>query len=118
MKAFKLGKMTLSSIFKKPETHLYPLEVREPFPGGKGHIVVDIDTCIFCGMCQKTCPCNSIEVSRDESTWSIDYFSCVQCGSCTRACPKDCLHMDPERPSIAAAKSRHVVKAEQAQAAE
>ena len=106
MKAFELGKMTLSSIFKKPEPHLFPLEVREPFPGSKGHIVVDIDECIFCSACAKACPCNAIEVDRDASTWTVDYFGCVQCGSCVRACPATCLTMAPERPAVAAQKSK------------
>ena len=95
MGSFKLGGMTLSSLFKKPETLLYPVQTKEPPVGLKGHIAVDESTCILCGLCAKTCPTGAIEVSRPDRVWSINRFRCVQCGSCTRACPKSSLRMDP-----------------------
>ena len=51
MGGFKLGKMTLGSLFKKPETVLYPVEKKEAPAGLKGHIVNDADVCILCGIC-------------------------------------------------------------------
>lgn len=95
MGAFKLGKMTLSSLFKKPETLLYPLEKKIPPKGLKGHIVIDVDTCILCGMCQRSCPPDAIVVDKASRTWSVNPFRCIQCGYCTTVCPKNCLSMDP-----------------------
>ena len=106
MKAFELGKMTLSSIFKKPETYCYPHEVREPYEGSKGHVENNIAECIFCGACESCCPCDAITIDMDESAWVIDYFGCIQCGSCVRECPASCLSMAPGYPQVAAAKSK------------
>lgn len=95
MGAFKLGKMTFGSLFKKPETVLYPV-VTKPQPKGlKGHIVVDAQDCILCGMCDRSCTTDCITVDKAQRTWSINAFGCVQCGYCTTVCPKKCLHMDP-----------------------
>lgn len=87
--------MTLGSLFKKPETTLYPFEKKTPPLGLKGHIHNEVGNCILCSLCQKTCPTSAITVSKANRKWAIDPFRCVQCGSCVRACPKDCLHMLP-----------------------
>ena len=80
MGSFKLGKMTLGGLFKKPETLMYPVETKTPPAGLKGHVVNDVDR---------------IVVDKPARTWTIDRFRCVQCGSCVRECPKDCLTMEP-----------------------
>lgn len=95
MGSFKLGKMTLRSLFTTPETTQYPAQQKTPPAGLKGHIVNDVDDCILCGTCMRRCPCNAITVNKSDRTWSIFRFRCVQCGSCVRACPKKCLTMAP-----------------------
>ena len=104
MGSFKLGGMTFGSLFKKPETLLYPFEKKEPCAGLKGRIVNDVEGCILCGICQKTCPCNCIKVIKAERRWEIEPFMCIQCGSCVRACPTHCLIMDPECTPVSKAK--------------
>ena len=88
MGGFKLGKMTLGSLFKKPETVLYPVEKKEAPAGLKGHIVNDVDVCILCGICQRRCPCAAIVVEKPNRKWTIDKFRCVQCGTCVPEHPK------------------------------
>ena len=95
MGAFKLGKMTFGSLFKKPETVLYPIEEKPKPMGLKGHIVIDVNRCIVCGMCDRSCSTDCIKVDRKARTWEINPFGCVQCGYCVTVCPKDCLAMDP-----------------------
>ena len=95
MGAFKLGKMTFGSLFKKPETVLYPLETKPQPEGLKGHITIDVDMCILCGMCDRSCPTGCITVDKAQRTWNINRFSCIQCGYCTTVCPKKCLFMEP-----------------------
>ncbi len=108
MGSFKLGKMTLRSLFGKPETVLYPVQTR-PMPEGlKGHISNDITACILCGICQKRCPTGALSVDKKAGTWSIDRFRCVQCGSCVRECPKHSLSMEPTYAKPAMAKGLHV----------
>ena len=99
MGGFKLGKMTLGSLFKKPETVLYPVEKKEAPAGLKGHIVNDVDVCILCGICQRRCPCAAIVVEKSNRKWTIDKFRCVQCGTCVLECPKHCLSMEPGWPA-------------------
>ena len=99
MGGFKRGKMTLGSLFKKPETVLYPVEKKEAPAGLKGHIVNDVDVCILCGICQRRCPCAAIVVEKPNRKWTIDKFRCVQCGTCVLECPKHCLSMEPGWPA-------------------
>lgn len=95
MGAFKLGKMTFGSLFKQPETIMYPV-VTKPQPLGlKGHIEIDVDACILCGMCDRSCATGCITVDKPAGTWGIDRLQCVQCGYCITVCPKKCLRMNP-----------------------
>ncbi len=95
MGAFKLGKMTFGSLFKKPETVLYPV-VTKPQPMGlKGHIELEASECILCGACERGCPAGAITVDKANRTWANNRLRCVQCGYCITVCPKTCLDMDP-----------------------
>ncbi|MBP3866251.1 MAG: 4Fe-4S binding protein [Eggerthellaceae bacterium] len=104
MGVFKLGKMTFGSLFKKPETVMYPIEKKPQPLGLKGHIVVKEELCILCGMCEKGCPTDCITVDKEASEWRIQPLQCIQCGYCTRICPKSCLVMDPNYWSATTAK--------------
>lgn len=95
MATIKIGKVVLKSLFKKPATLMYPVIPREWTANTRGHVEIDIDTCIACGICQKKCPTNAITVDRKARTWTIERMQCIQCGHCVRECPKSCLTMDP-----------------------
>lgn len=110
MGSFKLGGMTLGSLFKKPETTLYPFEAKPQPVGLKGHVVLEAEGCILCGICQKSCPCSALTVDKKGRTWSINSYRCVQCGMCVRSCPKACLIMDPAFPVAATAMKETVVE--------
>lgn len=95
MGSFKLGAMTIKSVFSKPETILYPTIEKTAPEGLKGHIDNDMALCILCGICERTCPAGALRVVKAENLWAINRYACVQCGACTRACPKNCLTMEP-----------------------
>lgn len=93
---FKLGKMTLKSLFKRPETIRYPYETKLPVEDLKGHVENDIVECTLCGICAKRCPTGCITVDKEAESWTINPFDCIQCRTCVRECPQHCLTMMPE----------------------
>ena len=102
MGVFKLGGMTLKSLFKKAPTRRYPYEKREDFARARGRIdMIDIHDCIFCGMCERKCPADSIQVDRANSKWTYWPYKCVACDSCVRACPVNDIEMLQDRAPIA-----------------
>lgn len=94
MATFKIGKVVLRSLFKKPATLMYPVVQRDWQERTRGHIGIDENTCIVCGICGKKCPANAITVDRKKRTWSIQRMQCIQCGWCVEVCPKTCLTME------------------------
>jgi len=88
---FTMGKYTLSNLFKKPATLMYPFKPQKFFANTRGKITIDIDTCIFCGICAKKCPSDAITVDKAGRTWEIDNLKCIYCISCVEACPKKSL---------------------------
>jgi len=79
------------NVFSRPATRNHPFVVREPFAQARGELVNDIDSCIFCGMCERKCPSQCIEVDKDAGLWKYDPFACVYCGVCVEYCPVHCL---------------------------
>ena len=94
MALFNKTVTALRNLFSKPATRLYPAEKRDPPPGTRGCLAIDIETCIFCGICQKKCPTDSLRVEREAKRWSIDRLSCIACAYCVDVCPKNCLSME------------------------
>ena len=91
MANLKIGGMILRSLFKKPATLMYPIQPREWTECTRGRIEIDIDKCIFCGICARKCPTDAIEVDRGAKSWTIARMGCIQCSCCVEVCPKDCL---------------------------
>lgn len=95
-------KIALKNLFSKPATKNYPAVPREYPERSRGHIEINIDDCIMCGMCQRKCPSGAITVDRNNKTWQIERMGCVQCGNCVEGCPKKCLSIVPgyTEPSV------------------
>ena len=91
MANLKIGGMVLRSLFRKPATLMYPVIPREWTERTRGRIEIDIDACIFCGICSRKCPTDAITVDRDAKSWTIARMGCIQCSCCVETCPKDCL---------------------------
>ena len=87
MALFSMTKTVLKSLFSKPATRPYPFTAYKPQPNTRGSIGINIDACIYCGMCVRKCPCAAIVVDRQARTWSIDRLRCVTCNGCVDVCP-------------------------------
>jgi len=96
MGVFTITKMIVKSLVKGPDTRRYPAVPAKKTPLTRGHLIVEIEKCIYCGLCSMHCPADAIIVTKAERTWHIDRFKCIVCGGCTEYCPKDCLHLLPE----------------------
>lgn len=95
MKLMDFTGFALKNLFSKPATKNYPAEPAVYPERSRGHIEIDIDDCIMCGMCQRKCPSGAIKVDRATRTWSIERMGCVQCENCVSGCPKKCLSIKP-----------------------
>lgn len=102
--------VALKNVFSKPATRNYPKVKRNPCKSQRGNIQINIDNCIFCGMCMRKCPVGAIKVDRVKREWSIDKFKCVVCSSCAENCPKKCLDVKPEYTAPAYHKSTETFK--------
>ncbi|MFA5072542.1 MAG: 4Fe-4S dicluster domain-containing protein [Nitrospirota bacterium] len=85
----------LKNVVSKPATRMYPAEKRQPMKNTRGALgEIDINTCIFCGLCARRCPSNAISVSKTDRSWELNRLKCVICNVCVEVCPVKCLHMD------------------------
>ena len=55
---------------------------------------MNINKCIFCGMCGRRCPTYAIMVTKESKEWQIDRLKCCTCNLCVEICPVKCLSME------------------------
>lgn len=89
------AKTVFRNLFSAPMTTTYPATPREYPERTRGHVEIQIENCILCGLCMRNCPPRAIQVNRNEGTWEIQRFDCIQCGYCVEGCPKKCLSIVP-----------------------
>ena len=92
---FPFAQTALQNLFRKPVTTAYPFAPAQYPERMRGHVEIDIENCISCGLCARSCPPGALTVDRAARTWTINRFDCVQCGSCVNNCPKKCLRLVP-----------------------
>jgi ech hydrogenase subunit F len=106
----KMFNRIMKNLFSTPATRLYPVSNREPFERTRGRIHFDETNCVYCGMCQRKCPADAIEVDRKNSTWKLNAFRCIICGECVSSCPKKCIELMNNRRSASPVKKIITVK--------
>ncbi len=98
--------VTLSWMFRRPMTIQYPDKIEKPIEEMlperyRGILEVDLNYCIACLSCMRTCPigCIRIEVGKHPQAgtrmltrFDIDIGKCMYCGLCVEVCPTGCLH--------------------------
>lgn len=100
----------VKNLFRRPATRRYPFDKRASFELSRGHVEIEIEKCIFCGLCSRKCPADALLVEKPQKAWTIDPYKCVLCAACIEACPKKCLFMrtEPSYPIfLPDARSRH-----------
>jgi formate hydrogenlyase subunit 6/NADH:ubiquinone oxidoreductase subunit I len=88
-----LGGRSLKNLLARPATRRYPTTVRAPFPGSRGHIVIDLSGCTFCGNCVKRCAPAALSMDRDQRTLTLEHLRCIACGVCAEVCTPHSLTM-------------------------
>jgi NADH-quinone oxidoreductase subunit I len=98
-------KITLSHLFKKPITLMYPEERPNVAPNFRGLHALKVShnraKCVACYLCPTVCPAKCITVEAGEDAnhdkyaarYEIDILRCIFCGYCVEACPVDALKM-------------------------
>ncbi|MDD5669706.1 MAG: 4Fe-4S dicluster domain-containing protein [Candidatus Omnitrophica bacterium] len=110
MSLFSMSWVVLKSLFKVPATVRYPFAQKHYYENTRGKIMFEVNTCIFCGLCQRKCPAGAIMVERKDKKWELDRFKCIICGACVEACPKKCIHMEHThtKPAVTKEKEKHI----------
>ncbi len=99
--------INLGNIFKKPRTIVYPKEriIIPEESRGVLHLRLDLDSldiiCNGCGLCQKICPRDCIEVRRKVEKggrevleeFYLDLRECIFCGNCVDYCEFEAINM-------------------------
>ncbi|KAF1077494.1 4Fe-4S dicluster domain-containing protein [Methanogenium sp. MK-MG] len=98
MQIFTMTKRALANLVGKPATLMYPATPAKQYEISRGHVIIAIEDCIYCGNCQRHCVSQAIVVDREARTWEIDRLRCIICGVCAEVCPKDCIFMEPDYP--------------------
>lgn len=93
MSIMDFASTAIKNLLSKPATLKYPQAPRVYPQGSRGHVEINIDDCIMCGICSRKCMSHAITVDRKTRTWSIERMGCVQCRLCVDSCPKKCLTM-------------------------
>ncbi|NLL05406.1 MAG: 4Fe-4S binding protein [Clostridiaceae bacterium] len=68
-------------IWAKPVFKMFDMWSRKWAQKG---LVVDMERCTRCGLCQKQCPVDNIEVNKDKVTF---FDKCISCQRCVHKCP-------------------------------
>lgn len=82
-----LIKEALKRLLSKPFTIKYPQEKPELPEGVRGKHIWKKEKCIFCLLCQNSCPTGAIAIDKEKKQYRVDLGKCIFCGRCQEVCP-------------------------------
>ena len=91
MSFLSMGKNVARNLFEGPATRRYQRKSAST-ARARGMIGIDIEACIFCGLCSRRCPTGALTVRKDPREWEIDRLRCIL-RLLRRGLPKKCLAM-------------------------
>jgi formate hydrogenlyase subunit 6 len=82
-----------SCLFKKPFTREYPAVKVEVPEGYRGRHIFYPEKCISCGLCERDCPANAIELIEVSGKRMPRFYldRCIFCYQCSEGCPRDAI---------------------------
>jgi formate hydrogenlyase subunit 6/NADH:ubiquinone oxidoreductase subunit I len=82
-------------IFKKPFTREYPAVKVEVPEGYRGRHIFYPEKCISCGLCERDCPANAIELIEVSGKRMPHFYldRCIFCYQCAESCPRDAIKL-------------------------
>ena len=89
-----MTKTVAKNLLSGPATLVYPKKKLSFTPITRGRVEVDIDKCIFCGMCSRRCPTYAIKATKNCKELQIDCLKRCTCNFCAEIYPKKCLSME------------------------
>lgn len=54
-------------------------------------MIVNLETCVGCGLCAEVCPLGAISLGKEEKKKASISGICVDCAACTKVCPKGAI---------------------------
>ncbi len=98
--------VTMSHMFRRPFTVQYPNKLEKPMEEQlsdrfRGILQVDLNYCIACRICERTCPidCIAIKLKKDKETkerwitlFNVDIAKCMYCGLCSENCSTNAIY--------------------------
>ena len=87
---------SLKNLFSRPFTTRYPYEPADLPPGNRGRVLYNMEKCIFCRKCERSCPTSAIITNKDAKTQTVIRHRCIACNTCVEVCPTQTISMVQE----------------------
>ena len=86
-----------SCLFKTPFTREYPAVKVEVPEGYRGRHILNPEKCISCGLCERDCPAQAIELVEVSGKRMPKFYldRCVFCYLCSEGCPREAITLSP-----------------------